>query len=129
MGQPLDMGPLASGRFLAGEHYSGAGGLERFSKGSRSLIKRRLYVGEPHRSSGLSRGGTGRSLSSPNCFGPQPGGPEVRRVNSAGRARPSGLGARRMSLEGSTRIEAKFKTPSKAAIGDRVLPSATATSR
>ncbi|XP_036908548.1 uncharacterized protein C6orf132 homolog isoform X1 [Sturnira hondurensis] len=124
-GQPLDVGPATSARFPAGERYSGTGGLGRFSRGSRSLIKRRLYVGEPHRSPGLSRGGTGRSLSTPNCFGPHPGGPEVRRVNSAGRARPSGLRARRMSLEGSTRVEAKFKAPT----GDRVLPSTTATGR
>ncbi|XP_053524322.1 uncharacterized protein C6orf132 homolog [Artibeus jamaicensis] len=129
LGQPLDTGPAISARFPAGERYCGAGGLGRFSRGSRSLIKRRLYVGEPHRSPGLSRGGTGRSLSSPNCFGPQPGGPEVRRVNSAGRARPSGLGARRMSLEGSTRVEAKFKAPGKAPTGDRVLPSSTTTGR
>ncbi|XP_045698666.1 uncharacterized protein C6orf132 homolog [Phyllostomus hastatus] len=129
LGQPLDVGPATSARFPAGERYSGAGGLERFSRGSGSLIKRRLYVGEPHRSPGLSRGGTGRSLSSPNCFGLQPGGPEVRRVNSAGRARLGSLGARRMSLEGSTRVEAKFKAPGKAPTGDRVLPSATATGR
>ncbi|XP_054424731.1 uncharacterized protein C6orf132 homolog [Pteronotus mesoamericanus] len=132
LGKPLDVGPAASARFLGGERYSGAGGLERFSRGSRSLIKKRLYVGEPHRSPGLSRGGSGRSLSSPNCCGTQPGapgGPEVRRVNSAGRARPGGLGARRMSLEGSARVEAKFKAPGKGPIGDRVLPSATATGR
>lgn len=129
LGPPLDAGPATSARFLAGERYSGAGGLERFSRGSGSLIKRRLYVGEPHRSPGLSRGGTGRSLSSPNCFGLQPGGPEVRRVNSAGRARPGSLGARRMSLEGSTRVEAKFTAAGKGPTGDRVLPSGTATGR
>ncbi|EHH53043.1 hypothetical protein EGM_13601, partial [Macaca fascicularis] len=63
-----------------------------------SLIKKRLYVGEPHRGPGMPRGGTGRSLSPPNCFRPQPGGPEMRRVNSAGRPPPGGLHARRLSL-------------------------------
>uniref|UniRef100_A0A8D0ZJ17 Uncharacterized protein n=1 Tax=Sus scrofa TaxID=9823 RepID=A0A8D0ZJ17_PIG len=96
----------------------GTGGLDRFSGGSRSLIKKRLYVGEPHRSPGPPRGGTGRSLSTPNCFGPPPGGPfaapgcpEMRRVNSAGRAPPGGLHALKMSLEGAARGEAKYKAP------------------
>lgn len=125
-GRPLDA------RYPAGELYSGAGGLQRFSGGGRSLIKKRLYVGEPHRSPAPSRGGSGRSLSSPNCFGPQPGGPfgapggpEMRRVNSAGRAPPGGLRARRMSLEGSARGEAKYKAAGPApSSGDLVLASA-----
>lgn len=123
LGQPLDAGPAASeprgfSHFPGGARYAGTRGLERFSGGGRSLIKKRLYVGEPHHSPGLSRGGTSRSLSSPNCFGPQPGGPfgapggpEMRRVNSAGRAPHRGLQARRMSLEGSARGEAKYKAP------------------
>uniref|UniRef100_A0A8C6ABJ4 Chromosome 6 open reading frame 132 n=1 Tax=Marmota marmota marmota TaxID=9994 RepID=A0A8C6ABJ4_MARMA len=50
LGQPLDAGPAAPpargfSRF-PGALYSGAGGLERFSGGGRSLIKKRLYVGE-----------------------------------------------------------------------------------
>ncbi|XP_047413403.1 uncharacterized protein C6orf132 homolog isoform X2 [Sciurus carolinensis] len=124
LGQPLDAAPAAApargfSRFPSAL-YSGAGGLERFSGGGRSLIKKRLYVGEPHRNPGLPRGATGRSLSSPNCFGPQPGGPfgaqggpEMRRVNSAGRAPPGGLHARRLSLEGAARGagEAKYKAP------------------
>lgn len=110
LGQPS--APRGFSRFPAGAHYTGAGGLERFSGGGRSLIKKRLYVGEPHRSPGQPRGGTGRSLSSPNCFGPTPGGPEMRRVNSAGRALPGGLHARRLSMEGAARGEAKFKAPS-----------------
>lgn len=122
-----------AGRLLAGELCAGAGGLQRFSGGGRSLIKKRLYVGEPHRSPAPSRGASGRSLSSPNCFGPQPGGPfaapggpEMRRVNSAGRAAPGGLRARRMSLESSTRREAKYKAPGPAPSGgDHVLASAT----
>ncbi|XP_012496256.1 PREDICTED: uncharacterized protein C6orf132 homolog [Propithecus coquereli] len=131
LGQPRDAGPTAppargfSG-FPAGARYAGAGGLERFSGGGRSLIKKRLYVGEPHRSPGLPRGGTGRSLSTPNCFGPQPGGPfgapggpEMRRVNSAGRAPPGGLHARRLSQEGAARAagDAKHKAPGGADYG------------
>lgn len=124
LGQPLDAGPAASeprgfSRFPGDARYAGTRGLERFSGGGRcSLIKKRLYVGEPHHSPRLSRGGTSRSLSSPNCFGPQPGGPfgapggpEMRRVNSAGRAPHRGLQARRMSLEGPARGEAKYKAP------------------
>ncbi|XP_045861655.1 uncharacterized protein C6orf132 homolog [Meles meles] len=109
LGQPS--APRGFSRFPAGAHHAGAEGLERFSGGGRSLIKKRLYVGEPHRSPGQPHGGTGRSLSSPNCFGPPPGGPEMRRVNSAGRALPGGLHARRLSMEGAARGEAKFKTP------------------
>ncbi|XP_064142035.1 uncharacterized protein C6orf132 homolog [Loxodonta africana] len=122
--QPLDAGPAASA----------ARGFSCFPTGARagsglSLIKKRLYIGEPQRSPGLPRGGTGRSLSSPNCFGPQPGGPfgasggpEMRRVNSAGRASPGGLQARRVPLESSRGApyagggrgagEAKYKAPS-----------------
>lgn len=123
LGQPRDPGaapsaPRGFSRSPAGARYSGAGGLERFAGGGRSLIKKRLYVGEPHRSLGQPRGGTGRSLSTPNCFGPQPGGafgapggPEMRRVNSAGRAPPGGLRARRMSLESPARAEAKYPAP------------------
>ncbi|XP_032265975.1 LOW QUALITY PROTEIN: uncharacterized protein C6orf132 homolog [Phoca vitulina] len=109
LGQPS--APRGFSRFPAGALHARAGGLERFSGGGRSLIKKRLYVGEPHRSPGQPRGGTGRSLSSPNCFGPPPGGPEMRRVNSAGRALPGGLHARRLSMEGAARGEAKFKAP------------------
>ncbi|XP_032195842.1 uncharacterized protein C6orf132 homolog isoform X2 [Mustela erminea] len=109
LGQPS--APPGFSRIPAGGHHAGAGGLERFSGGGRSLIKKRLYVGEPHRHPGQPRGGTGRSLSSPNCFGPPPGGPEMRRVNSAGRALPGGLHARRLSMEGAARGEAKFKAP------------------
>ncbi|XP_066215523.1 uncharacterized protein C6orf132 homolog [Saccopteryx leptura] len=122
---PLDTGPAASTRFPAAARYSAAGGLERFSGGGRSLIKKRLYVGEPQHGPGLTRGGSGRSLSTPNCCGPQPGapfgGPEMRRVNSAGRAPPGGLRARRMSLESSTRGEVKYKAPG----GDHLPASAT----
>ncbi|VTJ53301.1 Hypothetical predicted protein [Marmota monax] len=117
LGQPLDAGPAAPpahgfSRF-PGALYSGAGGLERFSGGGRSLIKKRLYVGEPPRNPGLPRGAPGRSLSTPNCFGPAPGGPEMRRVNSAGRAPPGGLHGRRLSQEGAARgaAEAKYKAP------------------
>lgn len=124
LGLSLDARPAASARWPAGERYSGAGGLERFSGGGRSLIKKRLYVGEPPRGPALSRGGSGRSLSSPNCFGPQPGGRDVRRVNSAGRAPPGGLRARRMSLEGATRGDAKYPAPGKAPGGDHVLAAA-----
>lgn len=136
-GQPLDAGPAASaaprGFTLspAGARYAGTGGLERFSRGGSSLIKKRLYVGDPHRNPGLSRGGSGRSLSSPNCFGPQPGGPfgapgdpEMRRVNSAGRAPPGGLRTRRMSLESPARGEAKYKAPG----GDHGFTPATSRS-
>ncbi|XP_036022942.1 uncharacterized protein C6orf132 homolog [Onychomys torridus] len=117
LGQPLDAGPGASpargySRFPGGAQYPGLGGLDRFSGSGRSLIKKRLYVGEPHRNPGTPRGATGRSLSSPNCFGPQPGGPEMRRVNSAGRAAPGGLHARRLSLEGARgAAEVKYKAP------------------
>lgn len=128
-----DSGRPPDARFPGGELCSGAGGLQRFSGGGRSLIKKRLYVGEPRRSPAPARGGTGRSLSSPNCFGPQPGGPfgapggpEMRRVNSAGRAPPGGLRTRRRSLEGSTRGEAKYKAPGQAPSGgDLLLASAT----
>ncbi|XP_027694229.1 uncharacterized protein C6orf132 homolog [Vombatus ursinus] len=101
-------------RYYPGVHYSGGGGLERFSSGGRSLIKKRLYLNEPRRSPGPPRcgpgGGTGRSLSTPNAFGPQPGGTygsghggtEMRRVNSSGRA-PGGLHTRRLSIEGTGR--------------------------
>ncbi|XP_070440721.1 uncharacterized protein C6orf132 homolog [Equus przewalskii] len=123
LGQPLDAGlaalaPRGFSRFPADARSAGPGGLERSAGGGRSLIKKRLYVGEPHRSPGPPRGATGRSLSSPNCFGPPPGGPfaapggpEVRRVGSAGRAPPGGLHARKPSLEGAARGEAKFKAP------------------
>ncbi|XP_055262268.1 uncharacterized protein C6orf132 homolog isoform X2 [Moschus berezovskii] len=117
LGQPANTGPPR-----AFSHFSAdpgpARGLERFSGGGggRSLIKKRLYVGEPHRNPGPPRGGTGRSLSSPNCFGPQPGGPfaapsgpEMRRVNSAGHGPAGGLHSRKMSLEGAPRGEAKYK--------------------
>ncbi|XP_032956534.1 uncharacterized protein C6orf132 homolog isoform X1 [Rhinolophus ferrumequinum] len=137
LGQPLHAGPAAPAaprgfsRPPAGAHYAGTGGLERFSRGGSSLIKKRLYVGEPHRNPGLSRAGNGRSLSSPNCFGPQPGGPfgvpggpEMRRVNSAGRAPPGGLSARRMSLESPARGEAKYKAPG----GDHGFTPATSRS-
>ncbi|XP_035313992.1 uncharacterized protein C6orf132 homolog isoform X1 [Cricetulus griseus] len=117
LGQSLDAGPGANparsfSRF-SGAQYSGFGGLDRLSGSGRSLIKKRLYVGEPHHNPGTPRGATGRSMSSPNCFGPQPGGPETRRVNSAGRAAPGGLNARRLSLEGSRgTAEVKYKLPS-----------------
>ncbi|MXQ85427.1 hypothetical protein E5288_WYG011355 [Bos mutus] len=113
LGQPANAGPP---RVFS--HFADPGparGLERFSGvgGGRSLIKKRLYVGEPHRNPGPPRGGTGRSLSFPNCFGPQPGGPfaapsgpEIRRVNSAGRGPPGGLPWRKVSLE-APRGEAK----------------------
>lgn len=115
LGQPANAGPP---RVFS--HFADPGparGLERFSGvgGGRSLIKKRLYVGEPHRNPGPPRGGTGRSLSFPNCFGPQPGGPfaapsgpEMRRVNSAGRGPPGGLHSRKVSLE-APRGEAKYK--------------------
>ncbi|XP_053457935.1 uncharacterized protein C6orf132 homolog [Nycticebus coucang] len=141
LGFPLNSGPAEPStrgfsRFHAGARYAGAGagavaeagarGLERFSAGGRSLIKKRLYVGEPFRSPGPPRGGTGRSLSTPNCFGPQPGGPfgapggpEMRRVNSASRTPPGGLHARRLSLEGAARGagDAKHKAPGGADYG------------
>ncbi|KAH0518582.1 hypothetical protein LTLLF_115730 [Microtus ochrogaster] len=116
LGQPLDLGsganPARGSSRFAGTQYSGLGGLDRFSGSGRSLIKKRLYVGEPHRNPGTPRGATGRSMSSPNCFGPQPGGPEMRWVNSGGRAAPGGLHARRLSLEGARgSAEVKYKTP------------------
>ncbi|XP_037700517.1 uncharacterized protein C6orf132 homolog [Choloepus didactylus] len=133
LGQPLDSGPAATpargfSRFPAGARHAGAGGLERSSGGGRSLIKKRLYVGEAPRGPGLPRGASGRSRSSPNCFGPPPPGPfraaaapEMRRVNSAGRTPPGGLQTRRTSLESSVRGapyaggggagEAKYKAP------------------
>ncbi|XP_052601492.1 uncharacterized protein C6orf132 homolog [Peromyscus californicus insignis] len=123
LGQPLDAGPGANAargfsRFPGGAQYPGLGGLDRFSGSGRSLIKKRLYVGEPHRNPGTPRGATGRSLSSPNCFGPQPGGPEMRRVNSAGRGAPGGLHARRLSLEGARgAAEVKYKAPGGGAGG------------
>ncbi|XP_043855427.1 uncharacterized protein C6orf132 homolog isoform X2 [Dromiciops gliroides] len=101
-------------RYYPGVHYSGGGGLDRFSGGGRSLIKKRLYLNEPRRSPGPPRcgpgGGPARSLSTPNAFGSQPvgtygsghGGAEMRRVNSSGRA-PGGLHTRRLSLEGTGR--------------------------
>ncbi|KAM9666299.1 uncharacterized protein C6orf132 homolog isoform 2-T2 [Trichechus inunguis] len=132
--QTLDAEPTASSargfsHCPMGARYAGAGDVQRFSAGGRSLIKKRLYVGEPHQSPGLPRGGTGRSLSSPNCIGPQPGGPfgasggpEMRCVNSAGRAPPGGLHARRIAPEGSRDApyagggggagDAKYKGPS-----------------
>ncbi|XP_048203730.1 uncharacterized protein C6orf132 homolog [Perognathus longimembris pacificus] len=103
-GRPLDLAPPPAPGF---SRFPAPGGLERFPGAGRSLIKKRLYVGEPQRHPGTPRGATGRSLSSPNCFGPQPGGPEMRRVNSAGRARPGGLHARRASLEGGGRAAAE----------------------
>ncbi|OBS65647.1 hypothetical protein A6R68_05808 [Neotoma lepida] len=115
LGQPLDAGPGPNptrgfSRFPGCAQYPGLGGLDRFSGSGRSLIKKRLYVGEPH--PGTPRGASGRSLSSPNCFGPQPGGPEMRRVNSAGRGAPGGLHARRLSLEGARgAAEVKYKAP------------------
>eukprot|EP00069_Balaena_mysticetus_P000025 bmy_00085T0 len=122
LGQLADAGPACGfSLFSARAGPSGAArALDHFSGGGRSLIKKRLYVvGETHRSPRLPRGGTGRSPTSPNCFGPQPrgpfaapGGPEMRRVNSTtGRAPPAGLHARKMSLEGAPRGEAKYKAP------------------
>lgn len=107
---------------------SRTGGLERFSGTGRSLIKKRLYVGEPSRGPGLPRGGTARSLSTPNCFGPPPTGPEMmRRVHSAGRAAPGGLHARRMSLEGAARGEAKFKASTNGGRDYGNVPTASRT--
>lgn len=110
-----DLGQSRNAGFsrFPGAQYPGPGGLDRFSGSGRcSLIKKRLYVGEPNCNPGTPRGSTGRSLSSPNCFGPQPGGPEMRRVNSAGRAAPGGLHARRLSLEGARgAAEVKYKAP------------------
>ncbi|XP_036725247.1 uncharacterized protein C6orf132 homolog isoform X1 [Balaenoptera musculus] len=121
LGQLADAGPACGfSLFSASAGPSGAArGLDHFSGGGRSLIKKRLYVvGETHRSPRLPRGGTGRSPTSPNCFGPQPRGPfaapgrpEMRRVNSTGRAPPAGLHVRKMSLEGAPRGEAKYKAP------------------
>ncbi|XP_044531245.1 uncharacterized protein C6orf132 homolog [Gracilinanus agilis] len=127
-GQTLDLGfpgyerPSPSGspgnsysRYYSGVHYGSGGGFERFSSGGRSLIKKRLYLNEQRRSPGPPRcgpgGGPARSLSTPNAFGPQPGGTygsghggaEMRRVNSSGRAPPGGLHTRRLSLEGTGR--------------------------
>nr|XP_045011685.1 uncharacterized protein C6orf132 homolog isoform X2 [Jaculus jaculus] len=107
-GRPLDARGLW--RF-PGAHGPAAGSLGgRWAGGGRSLIKKRLYVGDPPRGAG------GRGLSTPNCFGPPqaPGAPERRRVHSAGRAAPGGPHARRRSLEsGGARgpAEAKFKAP------------------
>uniref|UniRef100_A0AC11D1U3 Chromosome 6 open reading frame 132 n=1 Tax=Ovis aries TaxID=9940 RepID=A0AC11D1U3_SHEEP len=120
LGQPANAGPARGFSHFSADPGP-ARGLERFSGGGggRSLIKKRLYVGEPHRNPEPPRGGTGRSLSFPNCFGPQPGGPfaapsgpEMRRVNSAGRGPPGGLHLRNMSLEGAARGEAKYKARS-----------------
>ncbi|XP_034377588.1 uncharacterized protein C6orf132 homolog [Arvicanthis niloticus] len=112
LGQSRSPNPAPGFSRFPGIQYSELGGLDRFSGSGRSLIKKRLYVGEPHRNPGTPRGSTGRSLSSPNCFGPQPGGPEMRRVNSGGRAAPGGLQARRLSLEGARgAAEVKYKTP------------------
>uniref|UniRef100_A0A452G2W7 Chromosome 6 open reading frame 132 n=1 Tax=Capra hircus TaxID=9925 RepID=A0A452G2W7_CAPHI len=110
LGQPANAGPARGFSHFSADPGP-ARGLERFSGGGggRSLIKKRLYVGEPHRNPEPPRGGTGRSLSFPNCFGPQPGGPFMRRVNSAGRGPPGGLHLRNMSLEGAARGEAKYK--------------------
>ncbi|XP_040585240.1 LOW QUALITY PROTEIN: uncharacterized protein C6orf132 homolog [Mesocricetus auratus] len=116
LGQSLDAGPGANpgrgfSRFSDAQ-YPGLGGLDRFSGSGRSLIKKRLYVGESHSNPGTPRGASGRSMSSPNCFGSQPGGPEMRRVNSAGRAAPGGLNARRLSLEGARgAAEVTYKVP------------------
>ncbi|XP_028925481.1 uncharacterized protein C6orf132 homolog [Ornithorhynchus anatinus] len=117
-GQRLDFGPLVYERPQAGSpmggaphqyypstHYSG-GGLDRFSSGGRSLIKKRLYVSETPRSPGLRRGPgclASRSHSIPNAF-PQGagGGAELRRVSVASR----GGHGRRLSLEGSGRSSA-----------------------
>ncbi|XP_057555067.1 uncharacterized protein C6orf132 homolog [Hippopotamus amphibius kiboko] len=117
--RPLaDAGPRLGFSRFSGEAgpAGGPGGPERSSGGGRSLIKKRLYVGEPQPSP--PRGATGRNPSSPSCFGPQaggpfaaPGGPEMRRVNSAGRAPPGGLHPRKVSLEGAPRGEAKYKAP------------------
>nr|XP_051711649.1 uncharacterized protein C6orf132 homolog isoform X7 [Oryctolagus cuniculus] len=115
LGRPLGAGPAAApapsfSRFPRAAPYSDAAGPQRFSGAGRSLIKKRLYVGEPLRPSALPRSGPGRSLSTPNCFGPQPGapfaastGPEMRRVNSAGRAPPGGLHTPRPAPEGAPR--------------------------
>ncbi|XP_024621832.1 uncharacterized protein C6orf132 homolog [Neophocaena asiaeorientalis asiaeorientalis] len=121
LGQLADAGPAhGSSRFSASAGPTGAAmGLDRFSGGGRSLIKKRMYVvGETHRSPRLPRGGTGRSPTSPSCFGPHPRGPfaapgglEMRRVNSTGRAPLAGLHARNMPLEGGPRGEAKYKAP------------------
>ncbi|XP_075409904.1 uncharacterized protein C6orf132 homolog [Tenrec ecaudatus] len=122
LGQPLDSRAPGSSRFqTSAARCAGGGtpGLERFSAAGRSsLIKKRLYVGEGHRGPGLPRSGTPRSLSTPNCFGPQPGGPEMRRVNSVGRPPAVGLHAQRLSMEGARgaggtggQAEAKYKTP------------------
>ncbi|XP_028617829.1 LOW QUALITY PROTEIN: uncharacterized protein C6orf132 homolog, partial [Grammomys surdaster] len=112
LGQSRSPNPAPGFSRFPGTQYSELGGLDRFSGSGRSLIKKRLYVGESHRNSGTPRGSTGRSLSSPNCFGPQPGGPEMRRVNSGGRAAPGGLHARRLSLEGARgAAEVKYKAP------------------
>ncbi|NP_663464.2 uncharacterized protein C6orf132 homolog [Mus musculus] len=112
LGQSWGPNPTPGFSRFRGTQYPESGGLDRFSGSGRSLIKKRLYVGESHRNPGMPRGSTGRSLSSPNCFGPQPGGPEMRRVNSAGRAAPGGLHARRLSLEGARgATEVKFKAP------------------
>ncbi|XP_024839607.1 uncharacterized protein C6orf132 homolog [Bos taurus] len=131
LGQPANAGPP---RVFS--HFADPGparGLERFSGvgGGRSLIKKRLYVGEPHRNPGPPRGGTGRSLSFPNCFGPQPGGPfaapsgpEMRRVNSAGRGPPGGLHSRKVSLE-APRGEAKYKALGGGGGGDYGCTQAT----
>lgn len=104
--------------------YGRAGAPERRSGGGGSLIKKRLYVGEHPRGPGLPRGGPGRSLSTPSCFGPPPGGPDMRRVNSAGRAAPGGLHTRRTSLEGAARGDTKVK----AAAGDYGFAPAAARS-
>ena len=131
LGQPANAGPPC-----VFSHFADPGparGLERFSGvgGGRSLIKKRLYVGEPHRNPGPPRGGTGRSLSFPNCFGPQPGGPfaapsgpEMRRVNSAGRGPPGGLHSRKVSLE-APRGEAKYKALGGGGGGDYGCTQAT----
>ncbi|XP_040839000.1 uncharacterized protein C6orf132 homolog [Ochotona curzoniae] len=126
LGQPLGAPPSGFSRFPRGAvPYSGGGtgGPERSSGTGRSLIKKRLYVGETNRSPTQPPGGPGRSLSTPNCFGPQsgsggpftgPAGPEMRRVNSAGRMARGGLQAPRPTLEGISHgggtAEAKART-------------------
>ncbi|KAM4834715.1 uncharacterized protein C6orf132 homolog [Thomomys bottae] len=123
VGRPLDLAPPAPGfsRF-PGARWAGAGAQERFPGAGRSLIKKRLYVGEPGRHPGAPRGATGRSLSSPNCLGPQPGGgPEMRRLGSAGRARPGGPHARRASLEGGGRAAAEPRPAAPPGGGDYSL--------
>ncbi|XP_038604702.1 uncharacterized protein C6orf132 homolog [Tachyglossus aculeatus] len=114
-GQRLDFGPLVYERpqmgspvggtphhYYPSTHYSGAG-LDRFSGGGRSLIKKRLYVNETPRSPGLRKGPgclASRSHSTPNAFlQGAAGSAELRRISVASR----GGHGRRLSLEGSGR--------------------------